>query len=49
VKGYVVSVPGGKILEAMSAREFKQRWQSSMAFTMHVPGPPEYAVEASRR
>ncbi|MGB6132471.1 MAG: hypothetical protein WBG54_11875 [Acidobacteriaceae bacterium] len=44
MKGYIVSVPDGKILKQMSARELKRRWQPSMAFQMQVPGPPEYGL-----
>jgi len=42
VKGYVVSVPEGKIVQTMNARELKDRWQGSMAFSMRIPDPPEY-------
>ena len=47
-RGYVVSVPGGKIVETMSARELKERWQPRMAFTMRVPGPPKYEAAATQ-
>lgn len=43
VLGYEIEIPTGKILRRMEAREFAQRWQSSMAWKFRVPGPPEYA------
>jgi hypothetical protein len=42
VLGYEVDVPSGKIERRMTAQEFGRRWQHSMAWKFHIPGPPEY-------
>ena len=42
VLGYEVEVPSGKILRRMEPREFKRRWQKSMAWNFEIPDPPEY-------
>ncbi|HET6930271.1 MAG TPA: hypothetical protein VFI45_08105 [Candidatus Acidoferrum sp.] len=43
VLGYEIEIPTGKILRRMEAKEFAQRWQSSMAWKFNIPDPPEYA------
>jgi len=40
--GYEVDLPSGRIMRAMSARELKARWQSSMAWKFRVPKRPEW-------
>jgi len=42
VQGYVLRVPDGRIIERLTARELKTRWQESMAWPMEIPDPPEY-------
>jgi hypothetical protein len=42
VQGYEVGIPSGKILRRMNPKEFATRWQHSMAWKFHDPGPPEY-------
>lgn len=42
VLGYEVQVPSGKILDRMQPKDFARRWQKSMAWQFHIPGPPEY-------
>ena len=42
VIGYELSVPTGRILKKMNAREFAKLWQKSMAWKFSQPGPPEY-------
>jgi len=48
VKGYVVSLPGGRILKQMSGQELKQQWQGSMAFDLRIPPPPQYGPTAQK-
>jgi len=43
VMGYEVEIPSGKIERTMNAKEFKARWQHSMAWKFHVPEAPESA------
>ena len=42
VMGHEVEIPSGRILRAMTAREFKTRWQHSMPFRLLIPDPPEW-------
>jgi hypothetical protein len=42
VQGYQIDVPTGTIVGRMTARQLKSRWQTSMAFKMRIPEPPEY-------
>jgi hypothetical protein len=42
VMGYEVDVPSGKILQRMTAAEFKHDWQRSMAWKFRVPEPPAW-------
>ena len=42
VMGYEVEVPSGKLVHAMTAREFKSRWQHSMAWKFHNPEAPAW-------
>ena len=42
VMGYEVDALSGKILRAMTAAEFKKKWQHAMPFRFHVPDPPEW-------
>lgn len=42
IHGYRLEVASGKILVRMTARELKQQWQHSMAWTMRIPDPPVY-------
>ena len=42
VQGYEVNVPTGSIAMRLTARDIKARWQSHMAWTFHIPDPPEY-------
>jgi hypothetical protein len=42
VQGYVISVPEGSLVERLSAKELKGRWQSKMAWQMRIPDPPVY-------
>lgn len=37
VMGYEVELPSGRIIRAMTAREFKTRWQHSMAWNFTIP------------
>jgi hypothetical protein len=38
--GYEVDIPSGKILRAMTPREFRARWQHSMAWKFRIPQEP---------
>jgi len=42
VMGYELEVPSGKILGRLNAKEFKMKWQKSMAWVFRIPDPPEY-------
>jgi hypothetical protein len=42
VMGYELEVPSGKILRRLNAKQFKMKWQKSMAWTFSIPDPPEY-------
>ena len=42
VKGYVVDVSTGGIVQKMNAREVKARWQSKAAWQIKVPAPPKF-------
>lgn len=42
VMGYELEVPSGKILGRLNARQFKMKWQKSMAWKFRIPDPPEY-------
>jgi hypothetical protein len=49
VMGYELEVATGNILKRMTAREFKQEWQASMAFEFHDPGQPEYCEKGNSK
>jgi hypothetical protein len=42
VMGYEVETSTGKILDRLSAKEFAERWQKSMAWKFRVPEAPKY-------
>jgi hypothetical protein len=42
VLGYELSVPDGRILKRISAREAKQQWGKYAAWKIRIPEPPEY-------
>ena len=42
IQGSVLNVPDGRIVERLTARELKTRWQKSMAWSMHIPDQPAY-------
>jgi len=42
VLGYELSVPAGRILKRLSAREVKQQWGRYAAWDIRVPEPPKY-------
>ncbi len=42
VLGYELEVSTDKILRRMEPKEFAARWQHSMAWTFHDPGPADY-------
>ena len=42
VMGYEVELPGGRILQSLTAREFKRKWQRVMAWNFSIPEPPEW-------
>jgi hypothetical protein len=42
VLGYELSVPDGRILKRFTASQVRQHWRGSMAWHMHIPGPPSY-------
>jgi hypothetical protein len=42
VLGYQLSVPDGRILKRLTARQMKTQWRDLMAWHMHIPDPPEY-------
>jgi hypothetical protein len=42
VMGYELEVPSGKILGRLNAKQFKMKWQKSMAWKFRIPDPPEY-------
>ena len=42
VMGYELEVPSGKILRRLDAKQFKMKWQKSMAWKFRIPDPPEY-------
>lgn len=42
VMGYELEVPSGKILRRLNAKQFKMKWQKSMAWKFRIPDPPEY-------
>jgi hypothetical protein len=46
VLGYEIEVPSGRILHRMEPKEFARRWQHSMAWKFHDPGPPEFVAKA---
>ena len=49
VQGYVLSVPDGRILVGLTARQLKTRWQRSMAWSMRIPDPPAYGRTFGQR
>ncbi|MBV8436917.1 MAG: hypothetical protein JOY95_05325 [Silvibacterium sp.] len=42
VLGYELSVPAGRILKRLSAREVKEQWSRYAAWDIHIPEPPRY-------
>jgi len=42
VMGYEVDAATGKIVDLMTAREFKKKWQHAMPFRFHIPEAPEW-------
>jgi len=48
VLGYELDIPSGKILRRMEPKEFARRWQHSMAWKFHDPGPPEFNDKQKR-
>jgi len=42
VMGYELGVPSRKILRRLDAKQFKMKWQKSMAWKFRFPDPPEY-------
>jgi hypothetical protein len=42
VLGYKLDAVTGKILQRMTARELKSRWQHAMAWQLRIPSPPIY-------
>lgn len=42
VMGYEVDASTGKIVDVMTAREFKKQWQHAMPFRFHIPEAPEW-------
>ena len=42
VLGYKLDVVTGKVLQRMTARELKSRWQQAMAWQLRIPSPPIY-------
>jgi len=42
VLGYELSVPDGRILKRLTARQVQSRWQKQMAWKMHIPDAPVY-------
>ncbi len=42
VMGYEVDPPGGNIVETMTARDFQRKWQHEIAWSFHIPEPPEW-------
>ena len=42
VMGYEVDLHSGNIVETMTARDFKQKWQHEMAWRFRIPDPPEW-------
>lgn len=49
VLGHVLSVPEGRIIERLTARDLKARWQGNMAWTMRIPDPPQYESPSKKR
>jgi hypothetical protein len=45
VLGYELEVPSGRILRRMEPKEFARRWQRSMAWKFHDPGPAEFKTK----
>jgi len=46
VAGYELDTRTGRIANRMTARQLKQRWQSSLAFNLRIPTPPEWKKAA---
>ncbi|HEX3742088.1 MAG TPA: hypothetical protein VHV29_20475 [Terriglobales bacterium] len=42
VLGYKLDTVTGKILQRMTARQLKSRWQHAMAWQLRTPHPPTY-------
>ena len=42
VMGYEVDATTGRILQTVTARQMKSRWQKYMAWPMRIPDPPKY-------
>ena len=45
--GYELEARTGKILRRMEPKEFALRWQQSMAWKFHDPGPPRFLNKQS--
>jgi hypothetical protein len=42
VQGYELDAKTGQIMKRMDVRELKRGWQSSAAWNIRIPEPPEY-------
>jgi len=40
--GYEIQVPSGKILQRLTAKELKEKWQHDIGWRMSIPDPPDY-------
>jgi len=47
VEGYELDTRTGQIVNRMTARQLKQRWQNSLAFNLRIPTPPFWKKSAS--
>ena len=48
VLGYEIQVPSGKILQRLTAKELKEKWQHDIGWRMSIPSPPDYKPPKSK-
>jgi hypothetical protein len=46
--GYEIQVPSGKILQRLTAKELKEKWQYDIGWRMSIPDPPHYKPPKSK-
>jgi len=49
MQGYEISVPDGRIISRMNARQLTAKWRGSMNWVPEIPSPPEYDPAPHRK